>query len=61
MLLSGLAGDEDVVNVNEHKVQPNEQVIHKPLESHASIFESKWHAPELKKATRGDDHCFGDC
>ena len=59
VLLAGLAGHQDVVNVDEVEVQPVEDAVHVPLESHPRILESLGHLQELVEAKGGDDGGLG--
>ena len=60
VLLVGLAGHKDVIDVDEDEAQAVENLVHEPLEGHPGILESKRHAQELKEAKGCDDSGLGD-
>ena len=60
VLLAGLAGHEDVINVDEDEAQSIEDLVHEPLEGHPCILESKGHVQELEEAKGCDDGILGD-
>ena len=60
MLLCGCAGDEHIVDVDEAKVQPSEDVIHKPLESLTCVAQAKRHADEFEQSEWSGDGGLGD-
>ncbi len=60
MLLFGVAGDEDVIQVDEDERDATEDAIHQPLEHLGGILETKGHAEELPETKRSDDGRLGD-
>lgn len=53
------AGDEDVINIDETKVQPPQNLVHKPLEGLACIAQAKRHVGKLEQAKRGGNRSLG--
>ena len=60
VFLAGLAGYQDVVDVDEDEVQAIEDPVHVPLKSHPCVLEPKGHAQELVEAKGSDDGGLGD-
>ena len=52
MLLSGLAGDENVIQVDENKTILAEKAIHEPLKSLGYICQAERHGHILEKSER---------
>jgi hypothetical protein len=46
------AGDEDIVQIDESKRQAAEQGVHKPLNGHARVLQTKRHADKFEQAER---------
>ena len=61
VLLAGLAGHQDVIDVDEDKVQAVEDTVHVPLEGHPCVLEPEGHAQELVEAKGRDDGSLRDC
>ena len=59
VLLAGLAGHQNVVDVDEDEVQAVEDPVHVPLEGHPRVLESEGHAQGLVEAKGGDDEVLG--
>ncbi len=59
MVLLWLAGDDDVIQVYEDKVQPTEHRIHVPLEGVACVSEAKGCPQKLPQPEWRDDAVFG--
>ena len=53
------AGNQNIIHVDKHKIQAEEDFIQKPLERLSSIFESKQHSQKLKKTKRRKHRRFG--
>ena len=49
------AGYQNVVQVNQHKWQAPQQLVHEALKSHSSILQPEWHPKEFKETKRSDD------
>ena len=60
MLLFGVAGDEDVIQVDEDKRDGMDDAIHQPLVCLGGVLETKGHAEELPEPKRSDDGRLGD-
>ena len=60
VLLFGVAGDKDVVQVDEDEGDAAEDAIHQPLECLGGILETKGHAEELPEPKGSDDGRLGD-
>ena len=60
MLLHVGAGDEDVVEVDEHKVQPSTNPVRHALKGVASIAQTKRHNHKLPETEGGDDRRLGN-
>ena len=56
----GVAGDQDVVDVDESEIQASEDLVHEPLERLCRILKAERHAEELPQTERGDDGRLGD-
>jgi hypothetical protein len=52
VLLNTTAGDQQVIKVYKTEGKVEENVVHQPLEGHASIFQAKRHVNKLKKSKR---------
>ena len=55
MLLFGVAGDEDVIQVDEDERDATEDAVHQPLVCLGSVLETKGHAEELPESKGSDD------
>ena len=60
VLLFGVAGDKDVVQVDEDEGDAVEDAVHQPLECLGGILETKGHAEELPEPEGSDDGRLGD-
>ena len=60
MLLFSVAGDEDVIQVNEDERDATEDAVHQPLECLGSVLETKGHAEELPELKGSNDGRLGD-
>ena len=56
----GVAGDQDVVDVDESEIQASEDLVHEPLERLCRILKAERHAEKLPQTERGDDGRLGD-
>ena len=60
MLSFGFAGNQNVIQVYEDKLQICAHRVHETLERLGRVLEPHWHSQKLEKAERRDDSCFGD-
>ena len=60
MLLFGVAGDEDVIQVDEDERDATEDAVHQPLECLGGVLKTKGHAEELPDPKGSDDGHLGD-
>jgi hypothetical protein len=58
VLFHSSAGNEDVVEVDEHKGQVRKDGVHHPQERQTGVLEPEWHADKLEKAERRYQHRF---
>ena len=60
VLLIGVAGHQDVIQVDEDAVQPLQHLVHKALERLPGIPEPKGHPQKLVQPEGSDDCSLGD-
>ena len=60
VLSEGRAGDEDVVDVDEHALQVSKDVVHQALARLSCISQAEGHPHCLEHAEGGDDSCLLD-
>ena len=60
MIMFSVAGDEDVIQVDEDKSDATEDAVYQPLECLGGVLETKGHAEELPEPKGSDDGRLGD-